>query len=189
MRRPLLLALALLLSACASVPRQPLAARDTLQAFAIEARFALRVTLPGQSAQSGGGRLDWSHDGHGDHILLANPLGFGIAEIETTPTLSTLHTSDGRTLTSADPDALIEEVTGQRLPVARLPGWLLGRGGAGTQLERDTAGRPLHLRDGAWKIDYFYDDEADGALPSRLTMTRDNEIELRLRIEQWRDTP
>lgn len=189
MRRLLLLAAALLLGACASVPRQPLAARDAVRSFAIEARFALRVTLPGQTPQSGGGRLDWTHDGQGDRILIANPLGFGIAEIVATPTLSSLHTAEGRTLKSADPDALIEEVTGQRLPVARLPGWLLGRGGTDARLERDAAGRPLRLRDGDWNIDYTYDDETADALPSRLTMARGNEIELRLRIEQWRETP
>ena len=82
--------------------------------FALEARFALRISRPDKAPESSGGRLDWQHK-HGDNrILISNPLGIGLAEIDTSPTRSSLRTSDGQTRESTDPDALMEEVTGQR---------------------------------------------------------------------------
>eukprot|EP00825_Cyclidium_porcatum_P043477 TRINITY_DN6170_c0_g1_i1.p3 TRINITY_DN6170_c0_g1~~TRINITY_DN6170_c0_g1_i1.p3 ORF type:complete len:100 (+),score=25.06 TRINITY_DN6170_c0_g1_i1:289-588(+) len=85
--------------------------------------------MPGQAPQSSGGRLTWTHQNRSDRVLLSSPLGYGLAEIETTPELSRLRTAEGKQRESTDPDALIEEVTGQRLPVTRLPAWLLGRSG------------------------------------------------------------
>lgn len=174
---------------CASLPQPGLPERDKIGEFAIEARFALRASMPGQAPQSAGGRLSWEHRTGGDLLLISNPLGFGLASITTTPTLSRLESADGQIRESPDPDALIEEVTGQRLPVSHLPAWLLGRAGSGAALSQDALGRPSSLRDAGWQIDYTYDDPAPGALPSRLTLNRDGEIELRLRIEEWKPAP
>ena len=106
------LACSLLLAACASV--QPVSLpRESLQEFAIDARFALRFSAPGEAAQSSGGRLNWQHRQASDQILLANPIGVGIAEIEATPAGARLRTADGRVFESTDPDALVGEITGQ----------------------------------------------------------------------------
>ena len=72
---------------------------------------------------------------------------------------------------------------------ARLPGWLLGRPGAGARIEADPWGRPGKLHEAGWQVDYFYEDTRPAALPSRLTISRPGEIELKLRIEEWRETP
>ncbi len=187
-RRVFLLWVSLLLAGCATTPRAPLPARQVLQDFALEARFALRVTLPGQPVQSSGGRLSWEHKNAGDRILLANPLGIGLAEIELTPTQASLRTADGRTRQSSDADALLEEVSGQRLPVRRLPGWLLGKAVTGVP-QLDAFGRPIRLLEAGWLVEYGYDDELAASLPSRLSLSRDGEIELRLRIEEWKEAP
>mgnify|MGYP006176529127 CR=1 FL=1 len=84
------------LAGCASVPPEPPAARYQVRDFTLEARFALRVSLPDRAPESSGGRLDWEHKNGRDRILIANPLGVGVAEIETGPTLSILRTGDGR---------------------------------------------------------------------------------------------
>jgi outer membrane lipoprotein LolB len=178
-----------LLAGCASLPPPAMPARDLVHDFALEARFALRVTLPEQAPQSSGGRLSWQHKNGGNHVLLANPLGYGLAEIETTPALSRLRTADGQTRESSDADALIEAVTGQRLPITQLPAWLLGRSAGAAQIVNDPQARPSRLREAGWQIDYSYDDETAAALPTRLTLSRDGEIELRLRIEEWKANP
>ena len=147
------------------------------------------MTQPGQAVQSSGGRLSWEHKNAGDRILLANPLGIGMAEIEVTSTLSRLRTADGRSREAADADALLEEVSGQRLPVRRLPAWLLGQAVQPQDMVLDALGRPLRLREAGWQIDYAYDDEAPTALPSRLTLLGEGGVELRLRIEEWKDLP
>jgi outer membrane lipoprotein LolB len=112
-----------------------------------------------------------------------------LAEIETTPELSRLRTAEGKQRESTDPDALIEEVTGQRLPVTRLPAWLLGRSGGSARIAPDPFGRPGKLQEDGWQVDYLYDDETPAALPSRLNISRDGEIELKLRIEAWKESP
>ncbi|HEX6733445.1 MAG TPA: lipoprotein insertase outer membrane protein LolB, partial [Azonexus sp.] len=90
-----LLLAGLTLAACSSLPPPPLPARDSVRDFALDARFALRVSRPDAAPQTAGGRLSWEHRAGGDRILIANPLGVGVAEIETTPALSRLRTSDG----------------------------------------------------------------------------------------------
>lgn len=178
-----------LLTGCAGLPPAALSPRDQIRDFSLSGRFALRVTPPGEKAQSSGGRLTWTHQNHSDRVLLASPLGYGLAEIETTPEISRLKTAEGKIRESDDPDALIEEVTGQRLPVTRLPAWLLGRGGGEARIDLDPQGRPGKLHEAGWQIDYSYDDDAPAALPARLTISRNGEIELKLRIEEWKETP
>lgn len=178
-----------LLVGCATAPPAPWPGRQSIRNFSLEGRFALRATQPDQPTQSAGGRLAWTHENQIDRILLANPLGYGVAEIETGPEISRLRLADGKISESADPDSLIEEVTGQRLPVARLPAWLLGRSGGRAQIENDRLGRPLRLREDGWQIDYIYDNDAPDALPGRLTLSNGDGLELRLRIEEWKDSP
>ena len=178
-----------LLTACASVPPAPLAPREAIRNFSLEGRFALRVTLPGQPAQNSGGRLTWVHQNRSDRVLLSSPLGYGLAEIDATPEISRLRTADGMTRESSDPDTLIADVTGQQLPIGRMPAWLLGRSGGKARIDSDHLGRPLRLIEDGWQVDYSFEDDSPNALPSRLTLTRQGEIELRLRIEEWKDAP
>ena len=188
LRFALLLA-ASLLAACASVPPSRPGSRDTVRNFVLEGRFALRITMPGQTVKNSGGHLTWTHENRSDRVLLSSPLGYGLAEIETTPEISRLRTAEGKTRESSDPDALIEDVTGQRLPVSRLPAWLLGRSGGNARIESDAQGRPARLSEDGWQVDYSFEDDSPSALPSRLTLSRNGEIELRLRIEEWKESP
>jgi outer membrane lipoprotein LolB len=179
----------LLLTACAALPPVPPPARDHLADFTLEARFVLRLNPPGGEPQSAGGRLSWEHRANRDYILIANPLGVGIAEIDATPALSRLKTADGAVREADDADSLMAAATGERLPVAQLPAWLLGRSGPAGVLERDAQQRPLSLIEAGWRIDYAYDDFAADALPARITLRRAEVVELRLRIETWQALP
>jgi len=187
-RSVLILALGLL-AGCASLPPPDLPDRDSVRDFSLEARFALRATLPGQPAHSSNGRLSWTHRPQGDRVLLANPLGYGLAEIEMGAGHAVLRTGDGKERSSADPEELLEAATGLPLPVSRLPAWLLGRKGDSARIETDAVGRPGRLTEAGWQVEYAYDSDKPGALPARLTISRPGEIELKLRIEEWRDTP
>lgn len=189
LRLGLLFAGALWLAGCASPLPALRQERAAVRDFSLEARFALRLALAGRPVQSSGGRLSWMHGAAIDRLLIANPLGMGLAEIEMNPLMSRLQTADGRQHESSDPAALLEEVTGLALPVRRLPAWLLGTAGPDAILERDASGRPLRLREAEWQVDYTYADDLPGALPAGLTLSRGAEVELRLRIEAWRETP
>jgi len=185
--RAVLILAGALLAGCVSAPPGLLPGREEMRDFALEARFALRTTLPEQAPQSSGGRLSWAHKNGDDRVLVANPLGIGLAEIEIKPRLARLRTADGQQYESTDADALLAEVTGQALPVSRLAAWLLGKAGPASVMEIDGSGRPSRFREAGWQIEYGYADDAAGALPDRLTLRREQEIELRLRIEEWRE--
>lgn len=178
--------LSLLLSACALTPPvRELPGRDAVRDFALSARFALRQQAEA-GQQSGSGRLDWWHRGGRERILIADPLGRGLAELELAPEGAELRLPDQRVLRGSDAASLLAEAVGIVLPVGDLAAWLLGRGGLGAQIERDALARPLLLRQGEWRIAYVYDDDSATALPARLTLRRGGDLELRLRIEEWR---
>lgn len=177
-----------LLSACALGPTVPLPARDNIGAFAVDGRFALKITHPDGRIENSGGRLSWHHDKRMDRVLLANPLGIGLAEIESRPGYARLRTSDGQTFEADSPDQLLADVTGQPLPISHLPAWLLGRTNADGKIERDPQGRPSTLQETGWRIEYGYADTEPDALPQRLNAFS-KEMELRLRIETWKTVP
>lgn len=189
--RSFALAAALVIAGCAGLSPAPttLPARSALGDFAMEARFVLRTERPNERAQSASGRLSWQHGGSGDRILVATPLGQGIAELAITPATAELRTSDGLSRRADDAGALLASITGYSLPLGELPSWLLGRPTAAGRLESDALGRPHRLTDAGWRIDYHYDNDSADAPPSRLTILREGELELRLRIEDWRLLP
>ncbi len=121
-------------------------------------------------------------------MLISSPLGSGIANLEI-GALARLMLADGQVRESPDADRLLSEMTGYALPVSRLPAWLLGRTDGRGRLNLDAAGRPARLFEEGWRVDYSYADEAPDALPDRLIVTREGELELRLRIESWSDLP
>ncbi|MFV5213712.1 lipoprotein insertase outer membrane protein LolB [Azonexus caeni] len=179
---------ALLVAACAQLPAGPLPQRGELENFAVAGRFALLTRQADGSSESTGGRLDWTHSRDGDRLLLANPLGIGVAELYSGGGQARLITSDGQTREAADAEQLLAEVTGQALPIGRLAGWLLGRAGPGGRLERDAFDRPLRLDEAGWRVDYAYADDDPAAPPMRLTASN-AVLELRLRIETWKALP
>jgi outer membrane lipoprotein LolB len=175
-----------LLAGCAATPPDLGATREQVRDFSVDARFALRAGGPDGKPLSSGGRLTWEHRADSDRVLISSPFGTGIAEIESGPGGAVLRLADGRNLVAADPDVLIGEVTGQSLPVRRLPHWLLGRAAG---VETDSSGRPLRASEAGWQIEYAYADDAPGALPAGVTLTRGSEVELRLRLDEWRQVP
>jgi len=189
----LLLPFALLLAACATpmlVPEQSnrLAVKD----FSIDARFALRVesaATPGGQSQNISGRLLWRHSANSDYWLFSTPLGQAVAELESDAGGARLQQAGGEERRAADAGTLLRDLFGYELPVSRLPFWLLARPQSVSSLDLDGQGRPRQLTENGWQVAYAYDDETPNALPARLTIRREGEIELRLRIEEWQIKP
>jgi len=177
-----------LLAGCVSQAPAPPPVRDGIADFAVDGRFALKTIDADGRPQSSGGRLSWTHRDGRDRVLLANPLGIGLAEIDMTPDGATLRTADDKTYTDSDPERLLADLTGQALPVSRLAGWLLGRPTPAGRLERDAQQRPLRLDEGDWRIDYLYDGDAPDLPPGRLN-ARGPAVDLRLRLENWKALP
>jgi outer membrane lipoprotein LolB len=194
--------IALCLSACAGLPPpapdKVAPGRDALRGYTLDGRFALR-----HEDKSYSGRLSWRHaesdapSGAGepgddsDELLLASPLGQGMAEIISNASGARLTTRDGRVYAAENAETLTRQVLGYPLPLRKLAGWLRGhrqRNAAPEEpVELDAMARPLRLREEGWRIDYEYDNDDPQALPGRLFIERANEggFSLRLRIDEW----
>lgn len=177
---------ALWLGGCASLPSPDgsgaLPQRDRLQSFALEGRFSLH-----HEDKSYAGRLSWRHVGDADEILLASPFGQGMAEIVSDPAGARLTAGDGKSYAAADAETLTRQVLGYPLPLRHLPDWVRARAPSGGVETMDALERPLRLRQDDWRIDYEYDNDDPQALPGRLFVRREGGLELRLRIDEWRD--
>lgn len=191
LRRVFLLGLCAMVWGCAHQPQAGVSAPNlplpSLEAFAITARFSLKIET-GSRAGSYAGRLEWSHSRGRDDLFFANPLGQGLASLVVDGSGARLKDSSGRERWADKPETLIQEALGYGLPVADLAAWLQGKETAAGRLSRDSWGRPVQLLESGWRIRYEYDDETRYR-PSRITFLREQEVELRLRVEEWQDTP
>ena len=186
LRRLALLSILLGLNACAGLAPSPevkrTPQRDTLSDFTLEARFALH-----HADKPYFGRLSWHHSDDGEQVLLASPLGQGMAEMVSNARGARLTASDGQSYSAENIEILTQQVLGYPLPINKLADWVRGRSAGGTLEKTDAYSRPLHLREEVWRIDYEYDSNAIQALPSRLFIAREGAegFDLRLRIEEW----
>ncbi len=184
MRAALLFAV-LLLSGCTALPTpRPAQPGDLVDAFRVSGRFAVRA-----DAESGSGRLTWEHRPATDELILSTPIGTGLARLLRANGVYTLTTSDGRTESDPDPDALTEKLLGWRLPIAGLPYWIRGRElpGAPVEATRDARGRLERMSQSGWEIEYQAYHEGL-AVPHRMRLRR-NALDLRLVLDDWQQAP
>ena len=187
-QRDLCLAFSLLLlacvTACASLGGLPV--DDTAFEFELQGRVALHYGNEGGSA-----RINWRHAAASDDLMVTNPIGQGIARITRQQEEVRLVTAEGREFHARDAETLTESVLGWRLPLAGLPDWVRARPIAGRpfQENRDEKGVLKTVSQDDWTIEYL---AWEGALPSRLTLSRRDEkqsIEIRLVIDKWTNGP
>lgn len=164
------------------VPERP--ARESIQTYALQARFSIKAGNEGQS-----GRMAWSHRPEGDKVLFLSPLGQGVASLESDTAGARLETADGRSMAAASPDELAEQILGRTLPLRRMPRWVLGLPGIKGSLSLDPLGRALEVREEGWRVDYVsYESDGPHALPQLLRISRDD-LEMKLRIDGWSLSP
>jgi outer membrane lipoprotein LolB len=156
------------LMGCASVPSaivRPPASEITQ--FALLGRLAVR-----QGEARYHVNIDWRHTPASDEILLATPLGQGVAEILRSPAGAQLTLADKRSYAAADMAALAEQVFGFPLPLTSVVRWLLGA----NDVER--------LLDG-WAMRVVErESAAEHALPTLIELERDD-VAVRLKITEW----
>jgi outer membrane lipoprotein LolB len=116
--------------------------------------------------------IDWRHTPGGDEILLATPLGQGVAEIVRTPAGAQLTLADKRSYAAADMDSLAQHVFGFSLPFVSIVPWLLGA----SDVER--------LPDGWVMRVVERESAAVHALPVLIELEHDD-IAVRLKISEW----
>lgn len=163
------LLLVCLLAGCAQHPATETPGRPPagkINAFTLTGRLAVR-----QGEQRHHVQIDWQHDDKNDRILLATPLGQGIAELSRDSGGARLELADHRRFSAADWDALAVEVFGIRLPLSGATRWLLGD-------VADTEGWQVRILD--------RESTAPHALPIDLEFERDD-LAVRLKVDAWND--
>lgn len=137
----------------------------TLTEFEFDGRVAVR-----QGEARHHVNISWRHDVGNDEILLTTPLGQGVAELSRNAAGARLVMADRREFVAADWEGLAQQLFGARLPLNDLPAWVAGHAGASA---------------GGWRVEYLdYQSNARDALPTLLEMRRDD-IEVRLKIDEW----
>jgi outer membrane lipoprotein LolB len=192
-RRAFLAASVVWLAGCAAIgpfgspppPERP--PRDSIQAFGLVGRLSLR-----NGAESFSAHIDWNHFANGsERLLVTSPLGQGLAELGVDARGAWLITAEQKEYSATDLDDLSQQVFGARLPLSRLPSWVLGRtdGTAIDRLVRDEHDRPQGFVEAGWIILYgSYESDAANALPAMVRVTRDP-LDIRLKVDQWNLAP
>ncbi len=195
MRHAFLLPAVLALAACAA-PQPPVSLpADAAAAWTGRQARLSRIThfrLQGRVAVKNGveaWHLDvaWSQRGPEYVIDLSGPFGAGRVRLTGRnggPVV--LETADGR-FTAAEPEQLLYEHTGVRMPVSGLRHWLLGLPGPGARpAALDGRGRLARLSRGGWEVRFRAYTLVDGLdLPRLITVERDG-VRVRLVVDQWR---
>ena len=181
-RWPALTWVILFLAGCGSLPPNgaipPRPARDSIQAFALEARFSAKVATEGNS-----GRMTWSHEPDKDSVLFLSPLGQGVATLTSDAFGASLELADHTRYQADNPDELVAKLLGRPLPVRTLHRWVLGK--AGTGASRDALGRLQAVLEDGWRVEILsFESEVPEALPSLLRISKDD-LELKLKIDGW----
>ena len=184
------LALAALLSACATPPK-PEAVGSTDAATADSAlsrsgRFALSVTHASSQVEAVQGGFSWRDDGRKLMLDLSNPLGNTLARVWVLPGQAMLERTDGSQEVASHPDALVEQVLGSPVPVAGLRDWLHGRTGpSAVQNQRlDEQQQLSSFEQSGWRVTLSRYDEQGPRLLQLNRHEASRSISVRLVVDQ-----
>lgn len=189
-------AMAVLLSACASSPKSgsyvPLSAQqrqqqlEQLQEFKLTG--ALGVTAPNDSVS---GSLSWQQQGPYYQASMTNFVGISIFELETDSRGATIK-GDGEVHQAQSASALLDYLSGWSLPIEEMPLWLKGMASStGSAHQWDQLGRlvAFELKDNQgrdWLVSYpeFFPDAL--ALPKRVVLeSKTDRTKIKLVVRQW----
>ena len=189
----LVVAVAVVLAACATQPATPAAfqAREVASTFSVSGRIAARTTDTGSGgdARRGfSGGFTWAHKPGEDAIELLTPLGQIAARLTMTPSVTHIELADGQRATTDDPEQYLGRALGISLPIAALPYWMQAAPVPSTPMraEPDPIGRLEALWQNGWQIRYSqYSDAAANAYPTRIELSQ-GDVEARIIISEWK---
>jgi outer membrane lipoprotein LolB len=163
--------------------------------YAPSAEFALvgRASVKGGKENFSGG-VQWQHSASRDEILLLNPLGQTLAQIQRAPEGVSLATSEQENYYASDVESLTEQVLGWRLPLTGLQYWVQGMNSPATKAEIDKGldGRVVAIRQDGWEIAYssYFPPAAFRAMQRpavrpKLLILRRSGLQIKLVIDTW----
>jgi outer membrane lipoprotein LolB len=186
-----MLALAMLLSGCLTLPQPPVAQeswevrRSALQGrehFQIKGRVAVAAGQDGFTAS-----LRWVQNGAQSQLSLDGPLGVGGVLVTTDGTKLNLVNAHGERLDSEAARAELKTRLGFDAPLSSLRFWILGVPDPSSLAAEivDVERRLTSLQQNGWQIEYADYVVVKGEwLPGRMTLQR-ADVRVRLIVDHW----
>ncbi|WP_298612575.1 lipoprotein insertase outer membrane protein LolB [uncultured Thiothrix sp.] len=137
--------------------------------------------------------LDWAQRGNSQYEMqIKNPLTGGLmATVMETGSQVTLKASDGKSYQDTDAERLLAKQLKMNLPLKNLQYWARGIPSPTAPVDAvklDAYGRPIHLQQAGWVIDYpSYDGSSAQALPSKVQLEKASEqLKAKLVAKEWK---
>jgi len=165
-------------------PEKAWLARVAERGWRLQGRIGVRS---GEGNWHGG--LRWFRRNGRDSLTISGPFGQGGVKIEVQGGWIRIRYHDGRVRESRQPQALLEEALGVRVPLRALHYWVLGMPAPGVPVTRrryDSLGRLRYLNQSGWQIEYReYTATPPGALPRKIVLTGPAGVVLKLIVDRW----
>lgn len=156
---------------------------ESLEHWNIHARFVAR-----NETDAWNGNITWLQENQQFDILVSGPLSSGSLILRGNSNHSTLQIAEDKIYEASDAQALLESVSGIRLPVNQLQFWLRGLPAPNAPLQQikiDDQGRINELSQNDWRIFYkAYIPYNSAYLPTKIFM-ENHEFDVRLLIQAW----
>lgn len=184
--------LLLLLGACAPVAQRPLVVGDEATQGARELELARHSSWSftgrlavSQGSNGGNARIEWRQNGPDFDIQLSAPITRQSWRLRQAAGKVSLEGLDGGRREGADAEALLQEATGWRIPLAAMSAWVRGvRAPGASDLSFDAHGLPATIRQHGWAVEYRGWFARTPALPEKV-FARQGEASVRLVVEAW----
>jgi outer membrane lipoprotein LolB len=199
MTRLTTLLLLLLVAACSPLPPRPLPDSSAGQSWQLRQQQLRQLThwqLSGRLAVQNDHEawhmsLEWQQRQDRYSLNIIAPLGQGSMQLHGDAVQVMLLTDEGETINSSNPDQLLHQQLGWKVPVSALRYWVLGLPAPGEvqQQSLDEFGRLNHLTQAGWEIEFLdYQPQQGVELPRRVFI--DNHLaRVRLVISNWQPLP
>ncbi len=194
LRKTLLVLLALLLTACATLSgKAPLNEKLTwaerqqqlaaVQDWTLSGAVGIRSPKQGVNAS-----INWHQQARHYDIELFGPLGAGHVQLSGSPGQARLTMADAKQYTANSAETLLQQHAGYRLPISNLYYWVRGlpAPGSAARTQFDQYNHLTSLQQQGWTIRYNqYAGIERVDLPSTMTLVRPG-FRIRLVIKQWK---
>lgn len=130
--------------------------------------------------------LQWEQHRDNYTLNIIAPLGQGALRLQGNALEVVLTTDEGESLYSDDPDQLLFQHLGWRVPISALRYWVLGLPAPGTHDKTlDEQGRLAQLQQDGWTVDFLdYHTQPGVALPRKVFISN-HQAKVKLIIADW----
>jgi len=188
--------LTLLLAACAPMAQRPLLVGDEAVQGAREVELARHPSWSftgrlavSQGNNGGNARIEWRQNGPDFDIQLSAPITRQSWRLRQAAGKVSLEGLDGGLREGADAEAMLQEATGWRIPLAAMAAWIRGaRAPGASDLSFDQHGLPATIRQDGWAVEYRGWFAATPALPEKV-FARQGTASVRVVVESWDTRP